>query len=69
MVFMYGIPLEKSVLAVYGTLICIGIDLLILDFVIALLGKSEGLRNCLSIRGFYFDYDFQIDWNKHIDDL
>ena len=44
-------------------------DLLILDVIIVLIGKSEKARNWFAIRGFYFDYDFQEEYNKVIDDL
>jgi hypothetical protein len=61
--------MSESSWVLYGILICWGIDSFFLDFIIVLLGKSEKLRGWFSIRGFYFDYDFQEEYNRVIDDL
>lgn len=63
MVLLYGIEGSNSLIPLWATLIGMGVELLLADFVIVLLGKNQKLRNCLSLRGYYFDYDFQDKWN------
>ena len=69
MILLYEVTGKESLWALWGTLACLGIDLLFLDFLIVLLGRSESLRKWFAIRGFYFDYDFQEEYFKHIQDL
>lgn len=63
MVLLYGIEGPDSLIPLWATLIGMGAELLVADFVIVLLGKNKKLRNCLSLRGYYFDFDFQDKWN------
>ena len=50
----------------YATLMAFGFDLFIADFVIVCLGNSLMLRNWFSVRGYYFDYDFQDQWDDKV---
>lgn len=64
---LYGIPFDRSGSAFYATLAGIGIELLILDFFVVLFGKFDTMRKWFSVRGYYFDYNFESDWKKLID--
>jgi hypothetical protein len=66
---LYGISGKVALIPLWGTLIGLGIDLLIVDFVIVLLGRNKRLRNWFAIRGYYFDYNFQDEWNDKVTDL
>ena len=66
MVLLYGLEGQKSFIPLYATLIGFGLDLFVADFVIVCLGNNQMLRNWFSIRGYYFDYDFQDQWDDKI---
>ena len=66
MIRLYGVSGTGSLIPLWGPLIGLGVELLIADFIIVLLGKNKRLRKYFSMRGYYFDYDFQDQWNDKI---
>jgi hypothetical protein len=69
MVLLYGLEGKDSLIPLWSTLIGIGVDLFVVDFLIVLLGKSVFLRKWFAVRGYYFDYDFQDKWDDKMKDL
>lgn len=67
--FLYGISGKAALIPLWGTLIGMGLELLVFDFIIVLLGRNKRLRKFFAIRGYYFDYDFQDEWNDKVTDL
>ena len=66
MVILYGVSGTGSLIPLWGPLIGIGVEFFVADIIIVLLGKNKKLRKFLSMRGYYFDYDFQDQWNDKI---